>query len=67
MGEMLKGLIGSKKAAAMAAGVVMAAIGKKIGLDEQAVTSIVATIIAYVVGQGIADHGKEAAKAEKSA
>lgn len=60
--DTIKGLIASKKAAAMLAGIIMSAFGKKMGLDEQAVTSIVATIIAYLVGQGIADHGKEAAK-----
>lgn len=63
MGAMLKSLIGSKKAAAAVAGVLMAIFGKKVGLDEQAVTSIIATVIAYLVGQGIADHGKGQAEA----
>lgn len=65
--NLIKSLLSSKKAAAMVAGVLMAAFGKKIGLDEQAVTSIVATVIAYLVGQGIADHGKEAVKAKEAA
>jgi hypothetical protein len=60
----LKSLVSSKKGAAMVAGVIMAAFGKKLGLDEAAVTSIVATVVAYLVGQGIADHGKEAAKVQ---
>lgn len=64
--EFIKSLVTSKKAAAMVAGVLMAAFGKKVGLDESAVTSIVATVIAYLVGQGIADHGKEAVKAKES-
>ena len=65
--EFFKSLLTSKKAAAMVAGVLMAAFGKKVGLDETAVTSIVATVIAYLVGQGIADHGKEAVKAKEAA
>jgi hypothetical protein len=64
---MLKGFIASKKAAAMVAGILMSAFGKKVGLDESAVTSIVATIIAYIVGQGVADMNKEAAKIKEGA
>lgn len=65
MKDMLKTLLTSKKVAAALAGAVMAAFGSKMGLDEAAVQSIVYTVIAYLVGQGIADHGKEAAKVAK--
>lgn len=65
--EFLKSLATSKKAAAMVAGVVMAAFGKKLGLDEAAVTSIVATVVAYIIGQGVADAGKEAARVKAEA
>lgn len=62
--EFFKSLLTSKKAAAMVAAVIMQVVGKKIGLDEAQVQGIVYSIIAYIVGQGIADHGKEAAKVE---
>jgi len=58
----LKALLTSKKAAAMVAAVIMTIIGKKVGLDEAQVTGIIGSIIAYIIGQGIADNGKEAAK-----
>lgn len=60
--EFLKSILTSKKSAATVAGILMAAFGSKIGLDPAAVESIVYTVIAYLVGQGIADHGKEARK-----
>ena len=60
--DMIKGLVASKKAAAAVAGVVMSIFGKKIGLDEAAVQSIIYTLIAYILGQGVADMNKEAAK-----
>jgi len=63
--EFLKSFITSKKAAAMLAAVIMRVIGTKIGLNEVEVSGIVYTIIAYIVGQGIADHGKEAVKADQ--
>jgi len=62
--DTLKGLIASKKAVAMIVGVLMGAFGKKLGLDETSVTQIVGAVMAYVIGQGIADHGKEAVKAK---
>ena len=56
-------LIGSKKfQAAVIAVVVM--VGAEIGLDldTEALLAIVSPLIAYILGQGIADHGKEAEK-----
>ena len=64
MGNVIRGLITSKKAVAMLVGVLMSAFGKKMGLDETSVTQIVGAVMAYCIGQGIADHGKEAVKAK---
>lgn len=64
---MLKTILTSKKALAAIVAVIMALVGKKIGLDEQTVTLIVGAIASYVVGQGIADNGKEAVIAKEKA
>ena len=58
----LKGMVASKKAVAMIVGIIMASFGKKMGLDEDALTKIIGVVASYCIGQGIADHGKEAAK-----
>ena len=60
----LKGMVASKKAVAMIVGIIMASFGKKLGLDADAVMQIVGSVMAYIVGQGIAAHGKEAVKAK---
>ena len=52
-------LLTSKKAIATISGIV----AHRLGADP----TTVASIAAYVVGQGIADHGKEAAKAAAQA
>lgn len=58
--KMLGQLLTSKKAIAAATGVIIAAAAR-IGLDlpADAVNQILAPIVAYIVGQGIADFGKE--------
>ena len=58
-------LVKSKKAiAAMAT--VLVAIGGKIGWDvsTEELMPILTPLVAYIVGQGIADNGKERAKVE---
>lgn len=68
MGNALVELLKSKKAlTAIAAAIVAAAakIGWDVSTDE--LIPILTPIMAYVVGQGIADHGKERAKIEKTA
>lgn len=58
----VKALLSSKKfVAAMIAALVW--LGGKVGLhvDTETLAGIVGPIVAYVLGQGIADHGKEAA------
>ena len=63
----LKSLFSSKKFVAMIAGVLATLIGK-IGFDvpTETINQVVALVGTYVVGQGVADHGKhrpaEAAK-----
>lgn len=61
--ETLKALLSSKKfVAAFIAALVW--IGGKVGLhaSTEVVAGIVGPIVAYVLGQGAADWGKEAAK-----
>jgi hypothetical protein len=58
----VKALLSSKKfIAALLAALVW--LGGKVGLhvDTETLAGIVGPIVAYVLGQGIADHGKEAA------
>lgn len=57
----------SKKVRALVVGLLLLALvplGKKVGveLNEEQVDKALALIGLYIVGQGIADHGKEAAK-----
>lgn len=59
----VKALLSSKKfVAALLAALVW--LGGKVGLnvDTETLAGIVGPIIAYVLGQGLADHGKEAAQ-----
>ena len=61
--DAIKGLLSSKKALAAIAGVVVTLVGKLgIDLDTDALVILITPIVAFVVGQGIADNGKEAAK-----
>ena len=66
MGRALKQMLQSKKAIAMIGGIIVAAAGH-IGLDlpPEDVTGLLAPVLAYIVGQGVADHGKEKARMEK--
>lgn len=60
---MLKTLLTSKKFRAAIAGVVVALIAKLgIELDTDAVAIIISPILAYIIGQGVADHGKSRAQ-----
>ena len=63
MWDAVKGILGSKKAIAAIAGVVVSLVAKVgIDLETDAIVAILAPIMAYIVGQGVADIGKEAAK-----
>ena len=60
---MLKTLLTSKKFLAALSATIVAALAKVgLDLDDSAVLLIVSPLMAYIVGQGIADHGKERAK-----
>ena len=61
--QILVDLLTSKKFLAMVVGIIMS-IATKYGLNipEDLVNQLVALIVTYVVGQGIADSGKEAAR-----
>lgn len=66
MWDVFKEMLTSKKFIASVAGVIVAATAR-IGLElpVEDVAAILAPIIAYIVGQGWADTGKEAVKEEK--
>lgn len=66
MGTAIADLFKSKKALTAIAGVIIA-IAAKAGLDlsTDELMPILTPLMAYIVGQGIADHGKERAKIEK--
>ena len=56
-------MLKSKKFIAAIVGVIIALVSKLgIELDTEAVALVVSPILAYIVGQGVADHGKERAQ-----
>jgi hypothetical protein len=61
-----RALFGSKKFLALLTTLIVLALTRKLGLDEPTATElgreIVAVASAYMVGQGVADHGKERAR-----
>lgn len=60
---MLKTLLTSKKFIAAIVGVAVGLIAKLgIQLDTDAVALVISPILAYIVGQGVADHGKSRAQ-----
>ena len=66
MSTALKQMSQSKKAIAMMVGVIVA-LGGHFGCDltPNEVTTILSPVLAYIVGQGVADHGKEKARIDK--
>jgi hypothetical protein len=61
MWKTLAELLTSKKALAAVAGVIIAATNRYgLQLPEEAVNQILAAVVAYVIGQGLADFGKAA-------
>lgn len=62
-------LLSSKKFKALVVGVILTIANDKLhlGLSEDTVQEAVAMLVAYMLGQGIADHGKEAAKVKEAA
>lgn len=68
MRKALADLCRSKKALTALAGTLVA-LAAKLGWDvsPDELMPILSPLMAYIVGQGIADHGKERAKIESSA
>lgn len=61
-------LLKSKKFQASLVGLIVAAVAKiGLNLDEQALLTVLSPILTYVLGQAVADIGKEKAKAEAEA
>ena len=64
---MLKALFSSKKFIAALASMVVAVLGSLgLDLDTETLMAILSPMMAYIIGQGVADHGKEKAKVEAS-
>ena len=59
-------IVRSKKFWTMIAGLIVI-VSSKLGLNlsEQTILEVIGLLSAYIVGQGIADNGKEAAKIQK--
>lgn len=65
---MLKSLLTSKKFLVAALACIVWGVGKLgVHLDNDALLGAVTPLWAFVIGQGIADHGKEAAKIDAAA
>ena len=68
MGAALKSMLKSKKFLAALSGlvvVVLEALIPGITLEAEDLTAVLSPILAYIVGQGVADHGKEKEKAKQ--
>lgn len=59
-------ILKSKKAQAVIVGLVTVLCKDVLGLGAEEVKMIVALVGTYVLGQGLADNGKEAAKVDKA-
>ena len=56
-------ILNSKKFRASVSGIIVVIVSAFIPeIDEAALTKIVALIVSYVIGQGLADFGKESKK-----
>ena len=62
MKEALLGLLGSKKFWYVLIGAAVKLFGEQLGLDPSACTQVMGLFGGGAVAQGVADHGKEAAK-----
>jgi hypothetical protein len=62
--RVIKEMFGSKKFLASVAGVIAVAVAKLTGVEipDDILMGVLGIVAAYVVGQGVADHGKEATK-----
>lgn len=68
MWNTIKELLKSKKAVMAFAALVVFVAGRfGLQLDKEELAGVVGPLWAYVIAQGVADHGKEAAKAKPAA
>ena len=66
MAQALKDMLGSKKAVAMIVGLVVGFAGKYgLELPTEELTAVLSPVLAYILGQGVADAGKEKARIEQ--
>ena len=64
--DWIKEKLSSKKLRMTITGIAVVIGGQYFGIDEATVTKIVGLVMSYVVGQGIADAGKEKARIERN-
>ncbi len=55
----LKEFVTSKKALVLVASIATRLLAAKLGMSEEEATQVVYLAIAYLIGQGVADIGKE--------
>ena len=60
--DIIKVLFSSKKFTAMIIGIIATFLSTRFNLPEEQVREIVALVIAYIIGQGVADMGKQTTK-----
>ena len=56
----MKKLLKSKKFWMSVAGVLGVVLGETVGIPEETTMQISGIVVAYIIGQGLADYGKEA-------
>ena len=66
IGALVPRILKSKKGQALIVGLLLTLFSKQLGieLDQAQTAEVVALIVAYIVGQGVADVGKERVRAE---
>ena len=63
--EGLKKRLGSKKCQALITGILLVVFQEGRGLSNEASLSLIGLVSVYILGQGVADAGKEAVRVEK--
>ena len=66
MTQAIKAMLGSKKAIAMIVGLVVSFAAKYwLQLPTEELAAVLSPVLAYILGQGVADVGKEKARIEQ--
>lgn len=63
----LPAILSSKKGQAMILGLLTLILKNVIGLSDEDAMKVIGLVGTYLIGQGVADHGKEQAKIEHEA